>query len=174
MGKSRPILFNTAMVQAIRDKRKTQTRRVMKPQPTGTRINTYPYGQPENELWIKETWATIPEYDDVKPVDLPKNAPIYYKADGISDEAGKLRPSIFMMKWMSRITLVVKRVRIERIQDITKEDVQAEGVTHHDWNHAQRNLFPALWDKINAKRGFPWDSNPWTWVIEFNKKVDNP
>jgi hypothetical protein len=79
----------------------------------------------------------------------------------------------------------VKNVRIERIQEISYEDMEAEGISfedNEDFNTAEhyqiggspiqggspeRFAFASLWDGLNAKRGYSWDSNPWVWVYEF-------
>jgi hypothetical protein len=96
------------------------------------------------------------------------------------------RHARFMPRWASRITLELTGVRVERVQDISTADVEAEGfdvasklppvvppgtnVEMLAWMVAQ-DLFAKTWDKLNGKRGFPWESNPWVWVLEF-KRVD--
>ena len=97
----------------------------------------------------------------------------------------KKLPSIFMPKAAARIWLEVTNVRVERLQEITEEDAVKEGIKnvfernpHYDGtigsaikiNHLTQ--FRELWDSINAKRGYGWESNPWVWVIEF-KRVDH-
>lgn len=73
-----------------------------------------------------------------------------------------------MPRWASRITLGVVDVRVERLQEITTEDALAEGIAKHEqWT--PRVQFSELWDSINAKRGYGWDSNPWVWVVEFQR-----
>jgi hypothetical protein len=86
-------------------------------------------------------------------------------------------PSIFMPRWASRITLEVMKVRVERLQDITLEDVAAEGIGRYTFAKGvlsetppdPRWKFIELWDAINAKRGFGWEVNPWVWVVEFRR-----
>lgn len=78
------------------------------------------------------------------------------------------RPGIFMPRWMSRITLEITGIRVERVQDISNGDARAEGVEFE--GIAYRNTYAKLWNRLNAKRGFGWDTNPWVWVIEFNGK----
>lgn len=103
------------------------------------------------------------------------------------------RPSIHMPRWASRLTLEVERLRIERLQSITVEDVCAEGLDfdgeHEEvFSHWQSlaaaappddlpvsgplkpeiGTFKTLWDSINGKK-HPWESNPWVWVIELGR-----
>lgn len=218
----RPILFSGAMVRAILDGHKTQTRRVVKPQP-GEFIHVdfderrgwhlwwdcckscgdpdvwqeyadlkCPYGAVGDRLWARETWATPKINDHYRPRDTSPVHPIYYAADAShgklvrwSDEEtelGKLRPSIFMPRWASRITLEITGIRVERVQDIGKDgrkahDVLAEGITDANIEHWRKWLHPddapahtygVLWDSINGKRpGCSWAANPWVWVVEF-------
>lgn len=79
------------------------------------------------------------------------------------------RPLIFMPRWASRILLEVTGVRVERIQDISEEDAVAEGIEPKEPNHvvSSRYRFGQLWNSINRKRGFGWDTNPLVRVIEF-------
>ena len=92
------------------------------------------------------------------------------------------RQSIHMPRWASRITLEITGIRAERVQDIGEEDVRAEGIifSHYNTDHFYkahnienpgRYCFEMLWDRINAKRGYSWESNPWVFVIEF-KRLD--
>lgn len=155
-----------------------------------------PYGGPGDLLYVRETWATGATLDDMSPAAIGEKAvdagwgkpwaPIVYRADGHFNCAvrpsefrsewggqGKWRPSIHMPKWAARIWLRVAEVRIERLQEITTEGIRAEGVTlprlscqlQDDTNH--RFAWIDLWDGINAKRGYPWASNPWVWVVRF-------
>ncbi len=105
-----------------------------------------PYGNPGDRLWVKETWRTRREWDHVKPsalrlgdgCELRENWPwfaeqyVTYAAEDTSAVklTGKVRPSIFMPRWAARILLEVVRVRVERVQQITPEDVVDEGVTY--------------------------------------------
>ena len=84
----------------------------------------------------------------------------------------KWRPSIFMPRWASRITLRIVSVRVERINQITEEDACAEGAptltaVAEGGKQSHQLGFMALWNTINAKRGFGFDVNPWVWVINF-------
>ena len=220
--KERPILFNASMVRAILKGRKTQTRRVIKPQPVLGKpwkhgwivdpdvmdipIAYCPHGIPEDRLWVRETWATIATYDYLKPSVIPngeaRRPVIYYAAHPESaawnsPNRGKVRPSIFMPRWASRIMLEVTGVRVEQVQEISEKDARAEGLESYSSSYGSGSAsfpiqiykafpekdggflratraFEALWDSINAKRGFGWDANPWVWVIEFEAVRSNP
>ena len=172
--KERPILFNAEMVRAIRDGRKTQTRRVIKPQPIrdyAELVSRCPYGAPGDKRWVRETWR-----DDSFDWEWGTRQQIAYRADGDNGDH-TWRPSIHMPRWASRITLEVTGAGAERVQDITPEDVVAEGVSldglcdYPAWifSNAIYEQFRELWDSPNAKRGYGWDSNPWVWVLEFER-----
>ncbi len=157
--KEKPIIFSTEMVRAILEGRKTQTRRVVKPQPPeGETVHVAysetwgvkcPYGKPGDQLWVRETWNGT------------KNTGFYYRADP-GTCAGKWKPSIHMPRHASRMYLGIINVRIEPLQYITVREAKAEGVENL-WE------FVKLWDTINAKRGYPWIMNPWVWVVEFRR-----
>ena len=190
--KERPILFSGSMIRAILADRKHMTRRVIKPQPTKEYkyqtwhdSNTYEWDMDHplsrhkdfhqarcpyraDRLWVRETWR---ESGSNMGRDIPSvPCDVYYRADdGYSD--GPWRPSIYMPRWASRITLTVKNVRVERLQDITPQEARAEGVCGRDM-HIDSNAiywFKRLWDSINKKRGYEWNVNPWVWVVEFEK-----
>lgn len=152
-----------------------------------------PYGQPDDRLWVRETWAVDAdiaqarrEHEDMMPG--LRHGP-YFRADPVHENSGLIwRPAIHMPRWASRITLEVTGVRVERLQDISENDAKAEGI---NWSYDRdpfasgpsacrygnsalpgrgfntaKFAFENLWDSINAKRA-PWSSNPWVWVIEF-------
>ena len=197
-----PVIFSTVMVQAILEGRKTQTRRVIKPQPeflgkhkmyqwgnaTGNEyflkdwasnqhiLPKFPYGQVGDRLWVRETWAIIKENDGVDISDMSQNSGLFYKADNSYSEAiGKWRPSIFMPHWASRITLEITGVRVERLQEITEEDATAEGICFNEWAYCgkyAKDIFKELWNSLNAKRGYGWETNCWVWVITFRRLTD--
>lgn len=173
--KERPIIFNGEMVRAILDGRKTQTRRVIKPQPDGPWAapgrTMCPYGQPGDRLWVRETWAHVPRtaygslgMQDPSDEDM---AAIYRATFDRSPPGTGWKPSIYMPKWAARIWLEIINVRVERVQEITNEGALAEGVEEHQIPHTW--MFRELWDSINAKRGYSWDSNPSIWVVEFRR-----
>lgn len=95
----------------------------------------------------------------------------------------KWRPSIFMPRWASRITLKITNVRVERLVDISPHDAVQEGFANYCqygdpviggiptliMTKAPIQRFAEYWNKINTKRGYSWNNNPWVWVIEFEK-----
>lgn len=193
---TKPILFNTQMVRAILDGRKTCTRRIVKPQPTahyGVQCIKPPY-QPGDILYVRETWSL--RFDGEK---------YFYKADkNTSREEKRLldyndvkwRSSIHMPKEAARIWLKVTNVRVERLQEITEAQTEEEGflftppclhrtgenycdidgpcgskIKYCDMSAGE--LFgKVLWDSTIKKSDidiYGWDVNPWVWVIEFER-----
>lgn len=166
---TKPILFNTQMVRAILDGRKTCTRRIVKPQPTahyGTQCIKPPY-QPGDILYVRETWSL--RFDGEK---------YFYKADkNTSREEKRLldyndvkwRPSIHMPKEAARIWLKVTNVRVERLQNITEDGAEVEGC----FDYTSTALgFPDVWDSTIKKSDldrYGWNTNPWVWVIKFER-----
>lgn len=196
--KQQPIIFSGPMVRAILEGRKTQTRRVIKPQPVGywadingnwrasyegplfTLVNKdlrCPYGLVGGKLWVRETWAANAFLNNHKPSDLPLTTHIFYRASYHNPEHFVWRPSIFMPRWVSRLSLEIINTRVERLQKIDFSGIRAEGVKcpEHDFHSGfcasecatLRRTFTGGWDKLNAQRGFAWDINPFVWVIEF-------
>lgn len=190
--KERPILFSGPMVRAILDGSKTQTRRVAKHPlaQAAVRINSYkgqsefdcilpdgtggiiqcPYGNPGDRLWVRETWAH--ERDGTG---CPDDTGVLYRATdpGWDDEGTGLRwrPSIYMPRWASRITLEITAVRVERLQSISEADARAEGVTPNAFEQTSDNwggvLYRRLWEQINGPGS--WHANPWVWAITFQR-----
>lgn len=206
--KERPILFSGPMVRALLDGNKTQTRRALRgfcppnrpeyDSETG-RLEWFngdevvvgmrcPYGQPGDRLWVREAWRTSKVADELKPSQLVGGScsPIWYEAQNEvpfhPSDFGKLRPSMFMPRWGSRIMLEITGVRVERLQDISDDDCLAEGIAQ-----VVRERLPsiqqcgeydaidvdpvaeyrALWETINGSGA--WDVNPWVWVVEFRR-----
>lgn len=193
----KPILFSTPMVRAILDGRKTMTRRVVKPQPQAlielnggfhptddngdfmpqskhyadgkhflrcVAKDFCPYGQPGDHLWVRETWAL-------------SNGIYYYLANRESPIVEKWKPSIFMPRCASRITLEITNVRVERLQDISAPDCVNEGINtqgpydvaiYDEFSSHSIAQFAYLWDSISSKK-YPWASNPWVFAIEFKR-----
>lgn len=206
--KERPILYSGPMVRAILEDRKTQTRRIVKGvaldwlapdmfSPEFVAIpdnNLSPYGYAGDRLWVRETFC---EFADYHIIDGKRYA---YRADSehlrtfadseqTRKELGyKWKPSIFMPRHASRITLEIVNVRVERLRDISEDDAKAEGIRELPlqegepgawWSgdvmqgsvlHGRSPVmaFRKLWDSINKDRA-PWESNPWVWVIEFRR-----
>lgn len=123
-----------------------------------------PYGKPGDRLWVRETFAAR---RDIDPTTDLKRARHYlnYRADGSgfnpADE-NKWRPSIFMPRWASRLTLEVSEIRAEPLVDLSEADARAEGC-------GSIAEFQALWDSLNASRGYGWDRRPWVWVVSFRR-----
>lgn len=190
--KERPILFSGPMVKALLAGAKSQTRRVIKPQPQAVRDGLYgwrqvagggyevvwnalqmsgsqalseycPYGAPGDLLWVRETHM------------VTAGGAVLYKAD--NPNLLHCRPSIHMARQHSRITLEVTGVRVERLQGISEADMIAEGVDYLLEQRGEplridyrRLAFFGLWDKINGKRigrDEYVNANPWVWVVEF-------
>jgi hypothetical protein len=166
----KPILFNTEMVRAIMDGRKSCTRRIVKPQPTahyGTQCIKPPY-QPGDILYVRETFIQAAAHI------------FWYKADDNSwiSEGLRWKPSIHMPKEAARIWLKVKDVRVERLQEITVESALAEGTDKYihlngkfDEN-AILTSFMGIWNstiKNSDLDRYGWNANPWIWVIEFER-----
>lgn len=181
----KPILFSGPMVRAILDGRKTQTRRIVNPQPSiemdaepggysrvpmwnGRELSHVqcPLGQPGDKLWVREKWAAPHTCDHLPPRMIPHDANIHYAA---TEELGGLlwRPSIHMPRWASRIDLEITGDSVERLQDISAADAVAEGCSALPDNGIAQARFADLWQAINGPGS--WYENPWVWVIEFRR-----
>ncbi len=222
--KERPVLFSAAMVRAILGGRKSQTRRVVKPQPReGFHAAPYPdsflarcpYGVPGDKLWVRETCALEhsvepdqpPPHNDGRPIkrrpddDFTCVHPLWVQphyratdpppalcyeggsAGGSEDDFGvRWKPSIFMPRWASRITLEVTDVRVDRLQDIRAADCISEGIwfdvrygghcvgdgAHFHVSDPRESYF-SLWETINGPGSV--DANPWVWCVGFSRDV---
>lgn len=115
-------------------------------------------------LWVRETWGG----DSMCGVAYRADHPDWerFRGDGEQPDS-PWRPSIFMPRWASRLTLEVYALRLERLQEITADDVLAEGIEVRDRLNAVRD-FATVWDQLNGKRA-PWASAPWVWVISFRR-----
>ena len=189
--KETQILFQGWKVKKILEWDRTvymQTRRIINPQPVkqlsqlagawwtyywmsggmwndAGKVAKCRYGQIGDRLWVRESYALA--------------GSLFYRADGMPDQEvldlnpkWHWRPSIFMPRCFSRITLEIVKIRMERVQEITNNDALAEGTPdlrtlENKWD--LRDCYRELWNSINAKRGFGWDVNPWVWVIEFKR-----
>lgn len=187
--KERGMIFNGEMVRALLDGRKTQTRRTVKPQPdedglakvingpwvdTSERNYRCPFGDIGDRIWVRETWN---KYGGL----------LTYRADHdwIDDMrketvcTAKWVPSIHMPRWASRILLEITDVRVERLNSISQEDAQAEGLELTGWRPTYSDPdsggevltpydnFAQLWESIYGEES--WKANPWVWVIEFKR-----
>lgn len=227
--KERGILFRDLLVRRILVDAKTQTRRIVKPQPSGDIDNLgdgetlldmvsgrelrCPYGVPGDRLWVREAWRSWSvnncdhlhdEGDDCdyncdqtyvayratprtgfRPV--PDRAAITYldESSPIEDNRqllGPWKPGIHLRRDHARITLDIKAIRVERLQDITEDDALAEGVelgvpvptivngepSEVTYFNA-RTAFAHLWCSVNGPDA--WKSNPWVWVVVFARST---
>ncbi|HFO2431561.1 TPA: hypothetical protein ACHJFN_002511 [Klebsiella pneumoniae] len=234
--KERGMIFNGEMVRAILDGRKTQTRRIMKPQPEpcprgghwwpsnvfktmlhveeemqngkggwgGLVGDACPFGDVGDRIWVREAYRFPASLDDVSPTGVGEMAvatgyrkpwaPTFYEFTGtFSDgwkgfetppkvsDAGKLRPSIHMPRWASRILLEITSVRVERLNAISEEDARAEGIIDGGCLNCGEpepcgcanpepdatDAFAYLWQSIYGQEN--WNADPWVWVIEFKR-----
>lgn len=193
--KERPILFNTAMLQAILAGRKTQTRRLLKPckdanfncelalHEIAGEINAGDFsnskvGQPGDRLWVRETFGDC-------------GARLTYKADaddGAHCMVKRWIPSIHMPRWACRIILEITGLRVERLQDISESDAADEGLDKPVYVQNEsgqltpppgetllsafptaKHWFSTVWDGVYGN----WSANPWVWVIEFKVLTTN-
>jgi hypothetical protein len=183
------------MVRALLAGRKTQTRRIVKPQPItlgdaysrshsddgawlgegcGNGRIPCPYGQPGDRLWVREAWCKFPE--DSRD---GNGAQTYYRADPSNTTAEasrvmnrngvKWRPSIHMPRSLSRITLEITDVRVERLQDISEADAEAEGfeLGSPPCIYNPTGWYRSLWEEINGAGS--WGANPWVWAVSFKR-----
>lgn len=186
-----PILFSAPMVRAILSGAKTQTRRVLKPQPQedlglwlAERDMKAARWAPGDRLWVREGFALVGATDP---------GFLLYRASGYEAECDRhgfdkpypsetvvrWRSSIHMPRWASRITLAVEAVRVERLHEISEADAVAEGcgvftsqtAIHHSFSPDDKNLFvPSfreLWASIHGPDA--WNSNPWVSVTTFRR-----
>jgi hypothetical protein len=138
-----------------------------------------------DRLWVREKWQCAPvgraaprDGANAIPQALPDGWTVLYSASGdVCTKTVGWRHSIHMPRWASRITLEITGVRVERLQDISRQDAKAEGlwpsphnglemVEGRPYGNAQL-AFQALWQSINGPGS--WEANPWVWVIEFRR-----
>lgn len=171
-----------------------------------------PYGQPGDVLWFRENFRLPKSLDAMNCTQVAERmldlgytgpwAPIRYEADGATVNAtertnsplslwggewGRLRVARFMPRWASRATAQITGIGVERVQSISPEDAEAEGIYNrpHDaglnkggkpgwcWKPGHyagsaRHGYELLWDSLNG-RTYPWASNPWVWVVKFKQ-----
>lgn len=213
------------MVRALLAGTKTQTRRVVKPQPDwlpevretrrtdsfvwpigalgqqcGAPLVKLPYGAPGDRLWVRETCRAeemADGYDGVRYLaddhwqkidNTVKAAERWFDLlhyDRKRRPPGSKVPGIHMPRWASRLTLTITDVRVERLQDISPADAEAEGVRDlvspdgaRGWNvkigneiisnwvsPTRRDIYETLWEHINGPGS--WAANPWVWAVSF-------
>jgi hypothetical protein len=214
---SKPINMRAHDVRALLDGRKTQTRlaaKFVKPQGdkwhvcnahgglvgcTDGDVRSFaadyaPYA-PGDRLWVREAWRVGAQDDKRKPREL---APQYvgYEADCTGNTipaTGRYRHACFMPRWASRLTLIVTDVRVQRVQEISEEDAEAEGIETDIWDHAPAardysapdmwfvnwimcephtysetpdvDSFRTLWNSIHGPCA--WDRNDWVCALTF-------
>lgn len=181
----RPILMSAPMANALLDGRKTETRRLAwhpwkplsderggkvglggetrpNPFPTEFRNPTvWQKAKPGDRLWVRETWR-----DQLNTYGCGYEPG--YRATCCQPKMYRWRSSIYMFRWMSRLTLVVTRVRLQRLQEISHNDVTEEGasnvVEHENW-------FPRRWDLLHGDGA--WDENPQVVALTFTVHKTN-
>ena len=201
----RGMIFNAEMVRAILDGRKTQTRRPVRfpvldknlgcelagnelagELSAGNYLNSA-FGKPGDRIWVRETFRVHSRATDVATLvykasvrnswtEQTHRVPVSVCNKPATPE--KWTPSLHMPRWASRIDLLITGVRAERIQEISDDDVMAEGVQtdSHFLNHfftmnhesiAPKEAYRKAWEKQYG--GTSWEVNPWVWVIEFRR-----
>ena len=199
MVKEHPILMSGAMVRAVLDGSKTQTRRVVKqldpamgacttgndglPMPVcwayGGPVLHCPYGKPGDRIWVRETWYC--DHFEVQKgpyLEVPEaHELLVYRADNerpYEAEQPVWRPSIHMPRWASRVLLEIVSVRVERLNDCSDADARAEGTP------GGHGVIPSYNYNATPSEHFShlwesingagsWAANPWVWVIEFKR-----
>jgi len=203
----RPIIFSAPMVRALLADQKTQTRRVLNPQPkvlkNGIWYRPYPASHPlewtylhgdrvagfakttcatGDRLWVREqcaTWGRGPEREPVEfPTVYAADDPGWddIKHDARNSKTGdewKIRPSIHMPRWASRLTLTVTDVQVQRLNEITRGDAMAEGCPFPNMANGPdaRDWFAELWNSLHGHEA--WDVNPWVGAISFTVQHGN-
>lgn len=220
---ARPILFSAPMIRALLSGRKTQTRRILKPQPNAESVASGDYQRQINDLvrpspirfdvgdrlWVREAHYLTDDghyeravYAADEDAVREHNKTMERLAGRIDEKVWrrhvKLRPSIHMPRWASRLTLTVTDVRVQRLQDISEEDAIAEGISvgkpmaevpgsrgdiYHDgvtdpidgWTRDPVEAYRHLWEYINGAGS--WDANPFVAAYTFEverRNIDAP
>ena len=121
----------------------------------------HPYGVSGDTLWVRETFTLTQFNEPVYRADAKDKKGYRWHSIAIGDPEHevKWKPSLFMRKEQSRITLTVKDVTLERLHEITDEGARAEGVN-------DRAEYEKLWKQLNGEES--WNLNPWVWVVKFD------
>lgn len=196
----RPILFSAPMVQALLAGKKTQTRRVLKDQTPWERAGDkllanfprqttgVPYANGDR-LWVRER-VTLKYMENFLTGKPTENVIAAFAADSENvveklgfqvspwwkNLNGDLSP-LFMPRWASRLTLTVTDVRVQRLQDISRDDVIAEGITEREGSPIEdvwagwHEPYAALWDELNGDGA--WALNPWIVALTFSVEHQN-
>uniref|UniRef100_UPI0030D97B01 hypothetical protein n=1 Tax=Pseudomonas sp. EA_15y_Pfl1_P101 TaxID=3088684 RepID=UPI0030D97B01 len=146
-----------------------------------------PYGKPGDRLWVRETWycdhfevmrGPYLKPDDLEVGEAIEDGTLVYAADGLApyeQEQPTWKPSIHMPRWANRILLEITEVRVERLKDISRGDIRAEGLqcppelASDDVSPNYRDWYPAAWRELWESIGGDWEANPWVWVVEFKR-----
>ena len=146
-----------------------------------------PFGKPGERLWVRETCycdhSEVMSGPYLKPEDLDisearDDGTLVYAADGLTPyetDQPVWKPSIHMPRWACRILLEITDVCVERLQDISRADIRAEGLqcppelASDDVSPNYRDWYPAAWKELWNSTGGDWDANPWVWVVEFKR-----
>lgn len=219
----RPIIFSAPMVRALLEGRKTQTRRLAKMRAGLTTDDLIAHGekvdggyratrdmiapprfQVGDRLYVREHWRGRERMDAYAPRQFTMDRTrIHYIADGLPRACplgewkwGKHRQGMHMPRWAARLTLTVTDVRVERLQEISEADAQAEGLTSltkdggrvykwgipdrdglpgndddgwhwRDWDVSAKAAYARLWNSLHAKPGERWDDDPWIVAVTF-------
>ena len=189
----KPIIFSGPMVRAIRDGRKSVTRRAVKLQPDAPedlqilREPGYAPHNPGDTLWVRETWTEWSWREGIAPK-------LYYRANGEIPTGSATPPvlwrsAMFMPKTAARLFLTVEDVRLERLWDITDEDAEREGFTEDALKDDEidrqvlgpfssggifkpRFAFALYCDSLRNPAElaeYGWNVNPWVWRIAFRQ-----
>lgn len=143
--------------------------------------NLCPYGMPGDLLYVRER---LHKDEGLKI--------IRYSADNVINFGGwkwkrNILPSIHMPRWCNRLTLLIKDIRVERLQDISEDDAIAEGIhkygdeglykiytpTTRFGTSSPIESYASLWESLKPPPEFCWDANPWVWVVEFDPIQQN-
>lgn len=200
-----PKSLTARCVAAILSGRKSQLRQAIEPQPpeeaavtgideegrlrwtsggSGTGTAACPMGVPGHLLWVREPWALPTDFDGAQDPASARGL-VWYRADrtfdprtprNLREYGGVWRPAQDMPRWASRLTLEVLAVRAERIHEISREDLDAEGGMWRAEGGAatteiDRADFAHWWTDVNPERSAAWDRNPWVWVVHFRRRT---
>ena len=195
------ILFKSEMLRAVTERKKTVTRRLLKPQPAKGTVRLehtsknyfierwlvdlrglYPGSEPTTILGnLHKSRYQVGEVLYIKEAWWGQGGDIYYKSDWLTSkpvnmffDGGKWKSPLFMPKWAARYFILIKDVRSERLQEITEEDAVKEGDPAQGLiasENDHRTWFQHQWNSIN--KTYPWESNDWVWRYEFELTAGN-